>query len=151
MEARKIGYCAAGERIAHRVELTGFDYLPPLSTAELLQKLRQPGGGKKWPTTNRTSLSRPLELSFKHRAFVEAYCVTWRPQEAAIAAGYSRKSAHVTAYRLLENARIRAAIEAKLRAAQLSADHILARLSEIANANFGDFLVKTADGQIPVP
>jgi len=53
-----------------------------------------------------------LELTLKEQAFVNEYFKTGKKLEAAINAGYSKASAHVTASRLLNKPKIQEAIAA---------------------------------------
>lgn len=79
-------------------------------------------------------------LSTKQRAFVEHYCARWNGYKAAIAAGYAETSARHQASRLLSYDNIQAAIKARLADLAMSADEVLARLSDHARGDMGDFL-----------
>jgi len=72
----------------------------------------------------------------KHRAFVAAYLATLNATQAAITAGYSKRSARVTGGRLLLNAAIGAAVAAgksrQLQAADLDAGRVLEELRRLA-------------------
>ena len=77
------------------------------------------------------------DLTPKQRIFVEAYLTTWNATEAARQAGY--KHAHVQGPRLLAKVSISEAVEARIKEAAMETDEVLARLSEQARANIGDF------------
>jgi hypothetical protein len=85
-------------------------------------------------------------LTFKQRLFVSFYLgkANGNALEAARMAGYA--SPHPEGARLLQNATIRAAIDAKLEGPALAADEILARLSEVASTDMDDFVRITARG-----
>jgi hypothetical protein len=79
--------------------------------------------------------------------FVSAYLGTanGNATEAARTAGYS--SPHPEGSRLLRNATVRAAIDARLESAAMGVDETLARLSDMAASDFGPFLTFTKDGE----
>ncbi len=85
-------------------------------------------------------------LSYRQRLFVEYYlgesagCAV----DAARRAGYS--APHPQGVRLLQKSAIRAAIEARLAKAAMSADEVLARIAEIASCDLVDFLDVNAEG-----
>lgn len=76
------------------------------------------------------------KLSPKHQRFVLAYIKLKDPRKACAAAGYSKKSVNVEAYRLLENVRIKFAIDEILReiadAAKVDASWVLTRMKMVA-------------------
>jgi phage terminase small subunit len=71
----------------------------------------------------------------RHRIFVREYLVHQNATKAAAAAGYSEKCAHAQGHRLLKDPRIKAEIEANLKAREdrleIKADDILRPLLEI--------------------
>ncbi len=77
-----------------------------------------------------------MKLSAKQQAFVDEYLVDFNATQAAIRAGYSKKAAQVQGSRLLSNAMVQRAIEARQtkRAARLdiSVDRIEQELARIA-------------------
>lgn len=81
-------------------------------------------------------------LTYKQRLFVLYYLgeSQGNASDAARRAGYPAAGARVTGARLLTNANIRAAIDAKLAEAAIPADEVLARLSDHATTSLGDFL-----------
>jgi phage terminase small subunit len=66
--------------------------------------------------------------------------------QAAIRAGYSRKTAYSIAWENLRKPEIKAEIETEFRKRTIGLDEVLARLSEQATANIGDFVVVNPDG-----
>lgn len=85
------------------------------------------------------SSSGPKLLSAQEQRFVTEYLIHFNGTQAAIAAGYAKRSAHVTSSRLLKRAKVAEAIaaanERKLLRAEHSADKVLQELALIA---FGD-------------
>jgi hypothetical protein len=92
----------------------------------------------------------PSGLTFRQRLFVAAYlgAAGGNGAEAARIAGFSHPN--VQAVRLLANVSIRAAIDARLASAAMSADEVLARLSDLAAGSLGDFLAIDARGNYRV-
>lgn len=86
-------------------------------------------------------------LTRKQQAFVEHYLCTWNASAAARAAGY-RGDANTVGPRLLKRSGVAAAIAARLQALALSADEVLARLSQQATANLADFFTFDAAGRV---
>lgn len=80
------------------------------------------------------------ELTFKQRLFVEAYIgeANGNGTEAARIAGYSYPSEQ--SYQLLQKTTVRAAINRRLKTAAMAANEVLARISEIATADIGEFI-----------
>jgi phage terminase small subunit len=79
-----------------------------------------------------------VALSYKRRAFVEAYLQTWNATEAAGQAGY--KHPNKQGPRLLVSVGIQDAIKARLSEMAMDADEVLVRLSQQATADISDFL-----------
>lgn len=80
------------------------------------------------------------ELAFIEHYFTERFNGT----KAAIAAGYSARSAHVTASRLLKKATVTAAITQHLADLKMTADEVLVNLTEQGRSDMADFVsVKT--------
>jgi phage terminase small subunit len=80
------------------------------------------------------------KLSAKRRMFVEEYIKDMNATRAAIACGYSPRSARQIASRLLTIANIQAAISERVAEIAMTSDEVLTRLSDIARADMGDFL-----------
>jgi phage terminase small subunit len=89
-------------------------------------------------------------LSGKRLAFVDAYLGDQKGNAtgAARAAGYAKPEQE--GHRLLKNAEVRARIDEVLRERALSRDEVLAELSEVARAEWRDFLQirRDKDGEI---
>lgn len=89
----------------------------------------------------RKSLPHNGILDFRRQRFVDAYIMNgFREREAAISAGYAEKSAHVTASRLLKNAKIQAAISARMNELVMSKEEALYRLSEHGRGDLREFM-----------
>ena len=88
------------------------------------------------------------ELTDMQRAFVREYVQDWRPTEAAVRAGYSRRCAKVTACRLLAKPKIRAELDKyrqeMTQRAWLSVEKVLADLEEIRQRALDDRDYKAA-------
>ncbi len=93
----------------------------------------------KVPKTNRRPRIGADGLTAKQRAFVEHYLVCWNASEAARRAGY-RGKANVVGPRLLANVSIRALVDARLAEMAMSANEVLARLSDEAAGDLDYFL-----------
>lgn len=87
-----------------------------------------------------------MDLTYKQRLFVEAYLgeAGGNATQAARMAGYQWPNK--VAERLVGKSGIRAAIDARLTSAAMSANEVLARLSEHASADLGDFINVGPDG-----
>jgi phage terminase small subunit len=76
-----------------------------------------------------------MALTPKQQRFVEEYLVDLNATQAAIRAGYSKRSAEVEGCRLLKNAKVSAEIDAALQArsdrTQITADRVLTELGKI--------------------
>lgn len=82
-----------------------------------------------------------MALTGKQRAFIEAYLSNgFNGTRAAIAAGYSKKTAHEIARQNLKKVDIATAITERLKAATISADEAIQRLSEQAVGDLGDYI-----------
>jgi phage terminase small subunit len=80
------------------------------------------------------------ELTDKQLSFIEHYIVCLNGAEAARRAGYAASGARQEAYRLLTNADIRAAIDARLTESVMPKGEILGRLTDQARGSMADFL-----------
>jgi len=78
-------------------------------------------------------------LTKKQRDFIAAYVECWHITNAAITAGYSKRSAYSIGSENLKNPEILAAIEAHV-AAIMPKGEVLARLAEHARSTADDFL-----------
>lgn len=79
-------------------------------------------------------------MTNRHRAFIAEYLKDFNATRAAIAVGYSPKSARAVASRLLTYANIQAEIKANIDEKQMRADEVLTRLADHARGDMGNFL-----------
>lgn len=80
------------------------------------------------------------QLNQRQEMFISEYLIDFNATRAAIAAGYSSKTASVKGARLLTNANVKAAI--KKRQSKLSASHNIIKekiISELALLGFSSF------------
>ncbi len=84
-------------------------------------------------------MTDPKPLSYKQKAFIEAYLETWNASEAARRAGYAH--AWQAGSRMLRNVEVKAEIEQRLGEMAMSANEVLARLSEQARVSMKDFVL----------
>jgi phage terminase small subunit len=89
-------------------------------------------------------------LTPKQQRFVAEYLVDLNATQAAVRAGYSRKTAKEQAYRLFTNVHVQAAIQrlqtAKLQRAELTADRVLEEYRRLAFSNVQQLF--TPDGSL---
>lgn len=81
-----------------------------------------------------------MALSKKQQAFVEYYLQCWNATKAATLAGYSAKTARQQGSRLLSNADIQAAIDARIEELKLGADEVLIRLGQQARGEQAEYI-----------
>lgn len=81
-----------------------------------------------------------MTLTNKQRVFVEEYLRDFNATQAAIRTGYSPRTANEQGSRLLANASIYDAVQARIAERKMSADEVLDKLSDIARSDMGDFL-----------
>jgi phage terminase small subunit len=90
------------------------------------------------------------KLSQREADFVAAYLPTFNGKQAAIAAGYSEKSATAQASRLLTRANVRAELqrhqERLAHKHAVTLDKVIGELAKIGFANMGDYMDVGADG-----
>ena len=88
------------------------------------------------------------------RLFIENYLIHKNATKAAIAAGFSERSANNQGTRLMANDAIRAEIEARLASTldryAVTSDRIIRELALIAFGNVGDFVAVQDDGSLVV-
>ena len=100
------------------------------------------------------SLSAPSSSSLtqKQQRFAAEYLIDLNATQAAIRAGYSETSAHVQGARLINNAKVAAAIRQGMNSrserTQITQDEVLAELALIARADMGSFMQFRDDGQV---
>ena len=93
------------------------------------------------------------DLTLKEQAFVEVYIANkGNGTQAAIAAGYSARSAYTLASRLLKKVEVKSAIERKtakvLARYDVTPDKIVRELAKIGFSNVDDFIAKQDDGSV---
>jgi phage terminase small subunit len=79
-----------------------------------------------------------MALSNKRRVFIEEYLKCWNATEAARRATY--KHPNVKGTQLVKVSEIADEIERRLKELQMSADEVLARLTEIARAEYSSYI-----------
>lgn len=82
-----------------------------------------------------------VALSSKQQAFVDEYLRTWNATKAAIAAGYSEKTAGSQGFDLLKKPEIQGAIKERLESKAMAADEVLARFAEQARFDATPYLI----------
>jgi hypothetical protein len=82
-----------------------------------------------------------MGLTRKQRAFVENYLISWNMTRAASEAGY--KWPNKKGWAVMQMPEVKAAVEARLKEMDMSAELVLARLGQQAEINLADFLVFT--------
>lgn len=85
-------------------------------------------------------MEKKSTLTAKQRQFVAHYLATNNATRAAVLAGYSEKTAYSIGHENLTKPEIRAAIEAHMQQAAMTADQVLYRLSELARADITDLI-----------
>ena len=80
------------------------------------------------------------KLTNKQRVFVEEYLRDFNATQAAIRAGYSKRTAYSIGQRLLKNVEVNGAIQQRVDEKVMKTDEILSRLSDMARADMGDFV-----------
>ena len=93
-------------------------------------------------------------LTQKQKKFIQHYLIDFNALQAAIAAGYSKKTAGVTGCENLKkpkiSAAIKVAVDARAKRTQIDADYVLKRLASIDQMDLSDIL--TPDGAVkPIP
>ncbi len=81
-----------------------------------------------------------MTLKAQHQKFITEYLKCYNATKAAIAAGYSEDSAHVTGHRLLKKANISAELDRVYRENLMSATEVLHHLSQIGRGDFADLV-----------
>ena len=93
------------------------------------------------------------KLTPKQKRFCEEYLIDLNATQAAIRAGYSKKTAYSQGQRLLKNVEVAASIKVKLGERSIrtgiTADWVLHQLWNLANGNILDFITIGRDG-LPV-
>jgi phage terminase small subunit len=87
-------------------------------------------------------------LTNKQRAFINEYLISWNATQAAIASGYSEKSARTIGPENLSKPVIAAEIARRVAEMTMGANEALKLLSDIARGSIEDFI--TVGGRVPV-
>ena len=87
-----------------------------------------------------------MALSAKQQKFIDEYLQCPNATQAALRAGYSERTARSIGSENLTKPDIRAAIDERLRESAMSANEVLARLTEHASGDMGDFWSIRANG-----
>jgi phage terminase small subunit len=95
-------------------------------------------------TSTKPTPKVPSELTAKQALFVKEYLVDLNATRAAIAAGYSKRTAEAAGSRLLRHVKVGAEIEKQIaerkQRLNISADAVLQELAKIAFANMMDYV-----------
>lgn len=87
-----------------------------------------------------------MSLSAKQQKFIDEYLQCLNATQAALRAGYSRKTAYAIGWENLRKPEISEAIDRRLQESAMSANEVLARLTEHAAGDMGDFWSIQANG-----
>jgi len=87
-----------------------------------------------------TEEKQEKRLTRKQQVFVDEYLKCFNGAEAARRAGYSEKTARITASNLIADANINELIQARLSEIHMSADEALKRLADMARGDIGDYM-----------
>lgn len=87
-----------------------------------------------------------MTLLVKQRLFIDEYLKCFNGAEAARRAGYAKKAVYQIAYENLRKPEIMKAIQERLKESAMSSDEVIARLTQIARSNIGDFIQVQKDG-----
>ncbi len=80
-----------------------------------------------------------MALTAKQEAFINEYLKCWNATKAALAAGYSEKTAYSIGHENLKKPEISAVIDQRKAEMIMSADEVLTRLSDQARGDMSDF------------
>ena len=82
----------------------------------------------------------PMALTRKQEAFVNEYLIDFNATQAAIRAGYSKRTAGVIGHENLKKPNIAEEIQRRVDEKAMSANEALLRLADIARGNIGEFM-----------
>ena len=93
-------------------------------------------------------------MTIRQQVFVREYLLDQNATRAAIAAGYSNKSAHAAGSRLLKHVEVRAELARCLTKTtnklDISAEKVLGEIANLAFSNMQDYTGVTEDGQLDI-
>lgn len=85
-----------------------------------------------------------MKLTAKQQRFVEEYLIDLNATQAAIRAGYSKKTAEQQASRLLSNVKVQTAIQSAMNArskrTEITADNVLQEIAKLGFSNMLDYV-----------
>ena len=84
-----------------------------------------------------------MSLTAKQQIFIDEYLKTRNATQAALAAGYSEKTAYSIGWENLRKPEIKEVIDQRLSENAMSANEVLAGLADQARGDIGDFLTTT--------
>lgn len=87
-----------------------------------------------------------MALTHKQQVFINEYLQCWNATEAALKAGYSKRTAYSIGGENLKKPEISAEIERRIAEMSMSADEVLIRLGKQARSSLGDFVSVNDDG-----
>ena len=89
----------------------------------------------------------PKTLTVKQQRFIEEYCVDFNGTQAAIRAGYSRKTAYNIGHENVRKPEISLAIKKRLDNLSMSTEEALQRLTRFARGSMEDFVRVNEEGE----
>lgn len=87
-----------------------------------------------------------MALTAKQQAFIDEYLKSRNATQAAIAAGYSEKTAYSIGWENLRKPEIAEVISQRVTESAMSAEEVMERLAKQARADIGDFLAVGESG-----
>jgi phage terminase small subunit len=120
----------------------------------MLEEERKKTPARQGPRSKINEQLSRVRFTPMQRLFIETYLIHKNATKAAIAAGFSERSANNQGTRLMANDAIRGEIEARLATTldryAVTSDRIMRELALIAFANIGDFIEVQDDGSLVV-
>lgn len=83
-----------------------------------------------------------MAITLKNKRFINEYLLDLNATQAAIRAGYSKKTAYSIGHEILKKPEIREFVQKKLEETAMSKDEALKLMSDIARGNLSDYFVK---------
>lgn len=83
-----------------------------------------------------------MPITPKNKRFINEYLMDLNATQAAIRAGYSKKTAYSIGHEILKKPEIREFVQKKLEETAMSKDEALKLMSDIARGNLSDYFVK---------